>query len=888
MSDIDKLGPVLAGRYEIDREIGAGGMATVYLARDVRHQRSVALKVLKAELGAVLGVERFLSEIRVTANLQHPNLLPLFDSGEAAGLLYYVMPYVEGESLRARLEREKQLPIDEALRIATAIAGALSYAHDHGVIHRDLKPENILLQAGQPVIADFGIALAVSNAGGARVTQTGLSLGTPQYMSPEQAAGDRAIDGRSDIYSLAAMTYEMIAGEPPHSGTTAQAIIAKLMTAEPQPLTTLRKSAPLHVEAALARALAKLPADRFSSAQQLADALGNTNYTSATTSVRPAVPVRSNRPVMLASAAALLLGVAAVWGWARLLNAPLPPVLRYEMVFDSAFGGVGTRYGRVALSPDGSLMVFTGGPAGQLVLRRRNELRDTPMPGTEAGISPEFSTDGKQVAFYGGGKLMIAPVDGTVPFAVTDDVNAFLGVAWSEDNSHLYVSVSSGLATVEAKAGGTPRSITSLDGTRNESSHTWPEVLPGNRGLLFVARAPGGPELAWTDGRSGKHTLLGIRGDRPRHLRSGAVTYVLDGQLMVAPFDARAHRVTGAPSVMASGLRHLSGLGSDPGTDLAVSRMGTLVYSTPGATVSRELVWVTRDGVVQPVDPSWRGEFDGPRLSPDGRSIAVAVGNSAVSAVWVRRLDRKESTKLTAPGTVVRYPAWLPDGRNVSFYSDASKKYEIWRMPADGSAQATRMSMPGIETSESLWSPDGRWLVGRTYLISKGSGDIIAYRPGADSVPTRLVATPAREFSPTLSPDGRFMAYASDEGTGRLDIHVVPFPNASSATWTVSTEGGSEPVWSHRGNELFYRDAQRNMVAVEVTTSPGFAVVQSRVLFPVAQFFTDINQAHAQYSVTPDDQRFLMVRNVLGTRLPEKVVVVENWFSELKALGKKP
>jgi serine/threonine-protein kinase len=223
---IERLNAALTNRYRIERELGAGGMATVYLAQDLRHERQVALKVLKPELGAVLGVERFLSEIKVTANLQHPNLLPLFDSGEADGLLFYVMPYVPGESLRQRLDREKQLPIDETVRIAVAVGSALDFAHRHGVVHRDLKPENILLQDGQPVVADFGIALAVSNAGGTRVTQTGLSLGTPQYMSPEQASGDRAVDARSDIYSLAAMTFEMIAGEPPHTGPTVQAVIA--------------------------------------------------------------------------------------------------------------------------------------------------------------------------------------------------------------------------------------------------------------------------------------------------------------------------------------------------------------------------------------------------------------------------------------------------------------------------------------------------------------------------------------------------------------------------------------------------------------------------------------------------------------------------------------
>jgi serine/threonine-protein kinase len=227
-----RLAVALADRYAIERELGAGGMATVYLAHDVKHDRKVAVKVLKPELAAVLGAERFLNEIKVTANLQHPHILPLHDSGEAEGFVYYVMPYVEGESLRAKLEREKELSIEETVEITKAVASALDYAHRHEVIHRDIKPENILLHEGQPVVADFGIALAVSAAGGARLTETGLSLGTPQYMSPEQAMGDRELDGRSDIYSLACVTYEMLAGEAPYTGPTAQAIVAKIVTEE--------------------------------------------------------------------------------------------------------------------------------------------------------------------------------------------------------------------------------------------------------------------------------------------------------------------------------------------------------------------------------------------------------------------------------------------------------------------------------------------------------------------------------------------------------------------------------------------------------------------------------------------------------------------------------
>src|SRR6476646_3844489 len=270
---LSRLQLALADRYRLDRELGQGGMAVFYLAEDLRHGRRVAIKVLHPELSAVLGGERVLAEIKVTANLQHPHILGLIDSGNADGLLYYVMPHVAGESLRARLIRDRQLPVDEALRLAREVASALDYAHRHGVVHRDIKPENILLQDGSALVADFGIALAVQEAGGERMTQTGMSLGTPQYMSPEQAMGQRVIDARSDIYALGAVTYEMLIGEPPFTGPSAQAIVARLLSEEPRRLSAQRKAIPEQVEFAVLRALEKLPADRWATAREYADAL---------------------------------------------------------------------------------------------------------------------------------------------------------------------------------------------------------------------------------------------------------------------------------------------------------------------------------------------------------------------------------------------------------------------------------------------------------------------------------------------------------------------------------------------------------------------------------------------------------------------------------------
>ena len=312
---LDRLRLALAGQYTIERELGAGGMATVFLARDLKHQRDVALKVMRPEIAAVLGGQRFLQEIRITARLDHPHILTLIDSGVGDGFVWYVLPYVRGESLRAKLDREKQLPLDQVLRIAAEVASAVDYAHRHGVIHRDIKPENILLHEGEAVVADFGIALAVREAGGPRLTESGLSLGTPLYMSPEQASGSREVDARTDVYALAAVVYEMLVGEPPHTGPTAQAIIAKLLTERPTPIRTLRDTVPPAIESAVTKALAKVPADRFGSVAEFASAL-----------VAPGRPAAAwRRRTVVAGALgglAALAALAMLWHpWQRPANA---------------------------------------------------------------------------------------------------------------------------------------------------------------------------------------------------------------------------------------------------------------------------------------------------------------------------------------------------------------------------------------------------------------------------------------------------------------------------------------------------------------------------------------------------------------------------------------
>ena len=397
------LAQALESRYQLQRQIGQGGMATVYLALDLRHERRVAIKVLRSDLAAAIGAERFLREIKTIAPLQHPHILGLIESGEVEGTAYYVMPFMEGESLRDRLTRERYLPIADAVRIASDVAAALDYAHRHGVIHRDIKPENVLLHEGEVLLADFGIALAVKEAGGSRLTETGLSLGTPQYLSPEQATGERMLDRRSDVYSLGAMLYEMLAGEPPFSGPTAQAVIAKLMTERPTRLRVVRDTVPPAVDDAVARALSKVPADRFSSAGAFAAALFSESIMAPMSSSKPGV----GRRMALAAGVTLLLTAGGIAFFRAERPSATPQPSRQQITFSG-------RIDSPVLSPDGAHVAYTEhrdcpreiGCLSDLVVQEASPNGSRRVVGSvHHGNVWEWSPDGK--------RLLVADVEGS-------------------------------------------------------------------------------------------------------------------------------------------------------------------------------------------------------------------------------------------------------------------------------------------------------------------------------------------------------------------------------------------------------------------------------------------------------------------------------------------
>jgi len=883
-----QLAAALADRYRIERELGAGGMATVYLAQDLRHDRKVALKVLRPELAAIIGADRFLQEIKTTANLQHPHILALFDSGhigEGRGgdFVFYVMPYVEGESLRDRLTREKQLPVDDAVRIAREVADALGYAHSQGVVHRDIKPENILLHGGHAMVADFGIALAAARSdGGSRMTETGMSLGTPHYMAPEQAMGEREITAKADIYALGCVLYEMLTAEPPFTGATAQAIVARVMTEQPRSLTAQRRTIPPHIEAAVQQALEKLPADRFASAAEFAAALeGKTTgrYESRTTQVTAPIAQSPNRLIAFGALAviAIAVSVLAIRG-----GSPEAPVSRQRVTlwrhpFASFLSPGLERYGsQAAIAPDGSSIVFSDsvGATLQLLRKLRQETEPTPLAGTEGGLSPFFSPDGEWIGYVTvDGKLRKMPSAGGGSITLAEDAQPVYNVAaWLDDQTIVYLDDEFGLRRVSAGGGASTVVTRASSAGRLNGPSLWP--LPGSRGILYTA-CPGncgvGSAVSVYDFAADSARLLVERAAGAWYAPTGHLLYTdRDGGLYAAEFDPKSLTLRSGAVPVIEGVHPMS---------FTLSPSGAALYTVGGGGASlSELVWVTRDGAATPIDSAWRGRFEYPALSPDGNSLAVSLQDDETH-IWIRRPNGSRQ-RLTNEGTVNWRPWWTRDGQSIVFLSNRAgvtdqDNYDAYLGPADGSAPASRI----VDYTSGLWeaeySRDGKWLVIRADEPGSG-GNVYARRTSGDTTLMPLLADKSLTVQVALSPDSRWLAYASNE-SGRPEIYVTSFPDMKVKR-LISRDGGTEPRWANSGRELFFKSGGR-LMAVDVAPGPSFTSGVPRALFSVAGYHSARNRQ--QYDVSPDDRRFLMIRE-LGGDAPGEVVYVENWFQELR------
>jgi serine/threonine-protein kinase len=884
----DRLRAALADRYHIERELGQGGMATVYLADDLRHGRKVAVKVLRPELAAIIGAERFLAEIKTTAALQHPHILPLFDSGTADSFLFYVMPFVEGESLRDRLTREKQLPIADAVRIATEVAGALDYAHRHGVIHRDIKPENILLHDGRALVADFGIALAASKAGGTRMTETGMSLGTPHYMSPEQAMGERTLDARTDVYALGCVTYEMLVGDPPFIGSTAQAIVAKVMTEAPTPPSRQRNTIPEAVEDAVLTALAKLPADRWPTAAAFASALEGHEVrrsaagTGGTRTLRGAAAaswsLRSPLPWALAFA---LAAAGALWSWLRARSPESPAVVRFELQpapgtkFAFPVAGAGAQ---VAISPEGRRAVFTASSSSggwMLYFRSLDQLTSHALPGTEGAFNPEFSPDGRWIAFRSSdGKLKKVAIDGsalTTLCGIDNSGAVGAGLTWISDREIVFArgtySEGRGLWRVSSD-GGQPVQFSKFDSASGERLQLSPRSADHGRLVFYSSTIASNTDLtiAVASTESGvTRVLSGLSGARALGLVDGYLLYVRgDGALMAAPFDVGRLRA-GAPLQVADSIAVPLSAWNAP---VALSASGSLLYQHGG--IAGQLVRVDLHGVARVLIDSVQ-VYSHPRLSPNGRRIAVEVQGAAGADIWISDLGEHTTERLTREGYNNR-PEWTPDGSRVMYTSSRAPGDALWWQPADGSAAATMVLHESNPIREGVFTADGRAVVYRMDT-STNNRDIYLLPLVGERKPVPLLASINDDKEPRVSPDSKWLAYVSNE-SGREEVYVRALSGAGGRV-PVSAGGGGEPLWSRDGKRLFYRAGAR-LIAATIATAPSLLVTARDTLFE-GPFATDTY--HPNYDVAPDGSGFIMVRPVDENR---QLVMVVNWIEELR------
>jgi Tol biopolymer transport system component len=893
------------GPYEILSAIGAGGMGEVYRARDAKLGRDVALKVLpEAFARDAERMARFQREAKVLASLNHPNIASIYGLEDSGATHALVMELVEGPTLADRI-KQGPIPISEALPIAKQMCDALEYAHERGIVHRDLKPANVKVTNDDAVkVLDFGLAKALEGDASSidiansptvsrMATQAGVLLGTAAYMSPEQAKG-KAVDRRADIWAFGCVLYEMLTGKMPFPGEAVTDTLAAVIKEEPD-WSQLPAATPIRVRVLLQRCLQKDPKQRLrdigdariSLEEVLAGAAEPSSFASLWRRALPWAVAGVSLAVALA---------ALMWMHLCVVNAPAQTVgaMRFQIPLTAklALGG-----GRFALSPDGRQLAFAAmGSDGvsRLWVRSLDSLEVRPLPGSESPQFPPFfwSPDSRYIGFDAGGKLKKIDISGGPAQTLCDITGLAVGGSWNREGMIIFGTSYAGLMRVSAN-GGSASPLTTVDSSRKETNHAFPSFLPDGHHFIYL-RLSDKPEnsgvyVGSVDARpeqqDSKQLLATAYG--PAYVPSsdpgmGQLLFMRDGTLMAQPFDARRLELSGEPITVAEqvGAFLYGGLFSTSANDV-------LVYRTGGGGGASQLTWFDRQGKVLGTagEP---GTYYTLGLSADGMRVAVSrfASPSPNLAIWVLDLSRGTSTRFTFDPSFDLDPIWSPEGSRIIFASNRNGAADLYQKPASGVKDEELLLKSGEDKSPTSWSRDGRFLLYTTSDPKTTEGELWVLPFEGDKKPFPFLRTEFNNEDGQFSPDGRWVAYFSDE-SGRNEIYVRTFsPDSTAAAsdtggkWLISTGGGSEPRWRGDGKELYYLAPDGKLMAVEITTNPVFRAGAPNALFqtPPQGAFTTLGYS---WVLTPDGKRFLFLAPVEQTGQAPFTVVL-NWQAGLK------
>ena len=887
------------GPYEVIGAIGAGGMGEVYRARDTRLHRDVALKILPDVFALNSDrVARLEREAHVLAALNHSNIASIFGFEQAGGISALALEMVEGPTLAERIA-EAPLSVEETLLIARQIAAALEAAHESGIIHRDLKPANIKVRPdGTVKVLDFGLAKAVesdaSRSGPASmsptlttpaVTGVGTIMGTAAYMAPEQARG-RVVDKRADIWAFGCIVFEMLTGGRAFEGGDVTDVLAAVIKTDPE-WEALPPDLPAAVRMTIRHCLMKDPAHRIRDIGDARLALSGAFHTESAVPAtsQASVPRRSARTAaIVASAAAATAVLAAVVTW--LLTRPAPPPVDRMAILHSdpsaRFGGAaGTD---VVVTPDGRLVAYTAGTQGdvRLYLRALDQLAPAPIAANIRNpLHLMMSPDGQWIGFGDPTEQMIKKVsiNGGPPLQIANlpTSGGYVGAAWSPDDSIIFGTSGAGLMRVSP--GGTPEALTKADQAKGELAHRFPYLLPGGRALLFTIfpsdGQPDNMQIALLDLRSREHRVIVRGGGFPVYVESGHIVYGNAGTLRAVRFDLDRLEARGNPVAVVEGIITKAG----GAASFAVSANGTLTYvAGAAATARRTVVWVDRQGREEETNVPPRA-YAYARLSPDGGRVALDIRDDQ-NDIWTWDLTRKTLTRLTFNPGINRAPVWTPDGTRIAFSMAGDGAEPVFIQAADGSGTPTRVTPDKGTFMPVSFTPNGKQLL--LHPSAAAPYDLQIVDIEARTAPTPLLGEPHSESNGVVSPDGRWLAYQSNE-SGRDEIYVRPFPNVNSGRWQVSADGGTRPLWSRDGRELFYYLPPGVIMAAPIGPGSSFTPGKPTVVLKGTYLSP---QTGRMYDVSPDGRRFLLIKESRseGAAPPPQLIVVQHWLEELKRL----